>query len=256
MKTHNYSIALVTTLLLLFTGRAVAFTVTPMTMAASDLRKVRTYYHDHPELSVETNYKAFDDHQYSNLRESKNGLYAKNAKAYYTRIMQMEIIGFGNEIISVDHEDKQIILGDNDQPESSIFSQNLDSLLLFCTKVEYKDLGTNERRYIMDFSENEFSDYDKIEFDIDTKNFRYTRLVLYYRAAMNLTSDYEQEAKQPRLEVTYRNYKTALTNSAILQKDNYVLEVNEKTVPVGKLKGYRIVDQRKKTRLKEYKTKK
>src|SRR5687768_6617565 len=105
-------------------GYAGTYSITPLAMAASDLKKVRTYYDTHKEITVETNYMAFDEHEVSNLRESKNGLYIKSASAYYTKIMNMEIAAIGDEIISVDHEDKQIIIGDNEKIESTIFSNN------------------------------------------------------------------------------------------------------------------------------------
>lgn len=240
-------------LIISFNSSAFTYSVSPINAAANDLKKVREYYKNNPLLTVETNYMAFDEHDVSNLKESKNGFFAKNANSYYTKILNIETLSITDMIINIDHDDKRIVIGDNDAQQTNPFTENMDSLLLMCTSVDIKNVNATEKKYIMDFSENEYSEFDRIEFYIDIKNYRFNRIVLCFRAAMNLSNDYQGQEKKPRLEIGYKNYKTAVLNKNLLEKNNYIQEVNEKIVAVEKYKKYKIVDQRRKSRIKEFK---
>jgi len=234
--------------LCVITTKGTTYSLTPIKMASEDLKKVNAYYKANPLMTVETNYMAFDEHGPSNMRESKNGLYCRNADSYYTKILSIETLCTGNIIINVDHEDKLIVVADNKEKEMNPLNHNIDSLLLFCTDVNYKSINTAERIYTLDFSENDFSEYEKIDLVVDVKNYRYSKIILYYRAAMNLTNDYQGEEKPPRLEISYKNYRTAVLSKPLLEQSNYILVSSGKLMPANRFKKYQILDQRNKIR--------
>jgi hypothetical protein len=234
-------------------GSALTHSLSPLEIAVSDFKNVHKYYQNNPQLTVDTYYMAFDNHQSGNFREGKSGAYVKNATSYYTKILNLETLCIPEMVINVDHSERMIVIGDNDASPVGPFALNLDSLFYLCSSIECKNLNANERKYSLDLSDNEFSEYDKIEITLDIKNFRFTTLAFYYRAEMNLTNDYQGQEQQPRMEIAYKNYRTTVSNKLLLDKNAYILEAGGQVLSVGKYKSYKVLDQRKKNRIKGYK---
>ncbi|MBA3682862.1 MAG: hypothetical protein H0W73_17110 [Bacteroidetes bacterium] len=250
MKNYKLIIAFICFFAVAFGSSPICnYSISPLQMAAIDFKKVHNYYNTNPSISVDTYYMAFDDHNSVALREGKPGCYIKNKTDYYTKILNLETLCLSDMIINVDHEDKMIVIGDNQPDEVNPFFANIDSIFYLCSDVNYKNLATGERKYILDLSDTEYSEYDKVEVTLDIKNNRINKISFYYRMAMNLTGDYGAEGSQPRLEIAYKNYRTTIANKYLLEKTAYIQELNDKIMPANKFKAYKVLDQRKKTRI-------
>lgn len=229
---------------------AITYSLTPLQMAASDLKKIRNYYETHPTITVETSYKAYEDFESMDLKEAKNGLFVKNGNMSYLKTMNVEIITTDSDVLSVDHDDKRIFVSDVTNIGKTVFTNNLDTLLLFCESVEYKNTGQNERKYTLYFDKEGFSEYAKIDYYVDTRSYRFTRIVLYFSVGIDITNSSNNEPKKPRLEIIYTNYRESIADNALLRRSTYLLENRGKLEAVGKYRFFKVIDQRKKTYLK------
>lgn len=217
---------------------------------AADLKKVHTYYSANPNLSMDTYYLAFEEHNSTAPKEASYGSMVRTPTSYYTKMLRVETLNTKNMIIVVDNEEKSVVVGDQGKWVNEPMIIPVDSLLLICSDIEVLNNGPNERKYSLFFDDADFSEYDQIDFCIDTKNNRFTKLILYYNAAMNITGNYYGEDRQPRLEVQFKNYRTTIQNTGLLDQKNYVIESKGELTLAGRLKGYTLLDQRKKARLK------
>ncbi|MDI9342047.1 MAG: hypothetical protein QM534_15855 [Sediminibacterium sp.] len=223
---------------------------TALQQAAGDLRKVKAYYDTHPQMSMDTYYMAFDEHHTLAPKETSYGTYIRNGKWYYTRMLHVETFSSSDLVIVADHEEKQVVVADQTEEDNAFAMVPVDSLLQICSSVTtVKSQNPGEKGYSMNFEDGEYS---RIEFYIDAQYFRFTRIVLFYDMAINLSGDYYGVDKRPRLEVMYKNYKHALTQPDLLEKQRYVTQHKDGSIDLmGSYKGYALLDQRRQALLKK-----
>lgn len=224
-----------------------------LTQARADFKKANQVYENQKNFSMEMQYMVFSEYETQSALEAKSGKYVKFNKNTYTKIDDIETYDFNNVLVSLNHGDKLISVGDNDAIQLDPWQTNVDSLLTLCKEIKTEMVNANERKYILLFSEADHPEFTRVDIHIDTKNYRYTRLVLFYNIALNLKSDFYAEEKQPRLEISYRNFKPLTADPLIFRESLYVAEVNGKLKPAPKYYNYRITDLRKSTRIKKTK---
>lgn len=240
------------TVILFFTTAGLTFAGSDpvMKQALLDFKKVNETYAKTDNYSMDTYYMVFSEHETQSLLEAKNGKYIKYKNNTYTKIDDIEIVSINDIMISINKGDNLISVGDNKALEVNPFQANIDSLLTICSKIKVEQINPNEKRYSLLFDDSEIKEYDRIDISINTKDFRYTRVVLFYNMAINLRTDFYAEEKQPRLEITYKNFKTLNADPQIFQSSIYIIDDGKKIKPSAKYNKYRLSDLRNKTRIK------
>lgn len=247
-KRHNYILLLFAALFFMSAG------INPvMQQAAADLKKVNETYSKTESFSMDTYYMVFSEHETASMLEAKNGKYIKYKNNNYTKIDDIEVVSINEMMISINKSDKLISVGDNPLKEVNPLTANLDSLLTICTSVKVEQVNANEKKYSLRFDDSDIKEYDRIDISINTVDYRYTRIVLFYNMAINLKTDFYAEEKQPRLEIMYKNYKVLTADPLIFQQSLYIHANGDKLTPASKYYNYRLSDLRNKTRIKKAK---
>jgi hypothetical protein len=219
--------------------------------AQTDFKKANAYYDQNRNLSMDTYYMVFSEHDSQSLLEGKNGKFMTYNGNGYTLIDDIEIYRLKDKIISINKEDKLISVGDNNIEPLSPLQTDVDSLLTLCSRIEVEQVNPNEKKYKLYFSDDDVPEFTRVDVHIDTRNYRYTRLVLYYAMAINLKADFYAEEKQPRLEIYYKNVRVLAADPMIFNQSLYITDSNGKLGPAAKYASYKVSDLRNQTRIKK-----
>jgi hypothetical protein len=224
-----------------------------LSMAKADFKKANDYYAKTPNLSMDTYYMVFSEHDSQSLLEGKSGKYIKYGNNLYTKIDDIETLNINDKIISINQENKLISVGDNRIVEVNPILTNVDSILTMCNDIKMVSINANEKKYEFYFNDSDGSEFSRIDIQIDTKNSRYTKVVLFYQMSINLKADFYAEEKQPRLEVQYKNFKILTAEPLLFDQSLYLVNDNGKLKPAPKYYNYKVSDLRNQTRIKKAK---
>lgn len=222
-----------------------------LTEAKNDFKKTNEAYEKTPNISMDTYYSVYSEHDSQSLLEGKNGKYIRYNKNMFVRIDDIETYAINDKIISINHQEKMISVGDNKQIIIDPILTNVDSLLSLCRDIKMERINASEKKYQLYFNEADGGEFSRVDVHIDTKNYRYVRLVLFYTIEINLKSDFYADEKQPRMEVVYKNFKTLNTEPLAFNPALYITENKGKLSPSGKYANYKVSDLRNKTRIKK-----
>lgn len=226
---------------------------TPVEKARVDFKKVNDLYVTTMSYSLDIQYAVFDSHSGGNLVEQKSGKYVKHQDMSYSKILDIETVVNPKRTVVVNHEDRFIVITDTKKISLSPLQTNTDSLLKWCSSIKVQDLGTTERRYTLNFSEEEDPEFSKIELSISLVNYSIKKMVLYYNQEMPLTeNDYYAKEKKPRLEITYKTFVSMPTvNASLFEESTYVSEINKVYKGKGKCSAYEVINQLQSVRFKK-----
>ncbi|MDX2172813.1 MAG: hypothetical protein SFY56_06815 [Bacteroidota bacterium] len=239
--------------LIVLTSLVRAITNPILIQAQADFKKVNASYAKLESYSIDTYYTVYTEHNTQERLESKNGKYVKYKSNSYTMVDDIQTYTINDKIISINKGDKLISVGDNTPSDTDPLGTNSDSLLTMCSDIKVETINAHEKKYTLLFDNAENSEYNKVEISINTLENRYTKLVLFYNMEINLKSDFYADAKQPRLEIMYKNFKLLTADPQIFNDALYIVNDNEKLKPAPKYYNYRLVDLRNKTRIKKNK---
>jgi hypothetical protein len=229
---------------------ALAGTNPTLTAAQSDFKKVNQSYVNTPNMSMNTYYRVYSEHDSQSLLEGKSGKYIKYGKNTYTKIDDIEMLAMGDKLISINKDSKLISVGDNKELVLEPMQNNMDSLLRICSEIKVEQINANEKSYQLYFNPSDVTEFSRVDVHIDTQNYRYLKLVLYYAMQINLKSDFYAEEKQPRMEITYSNFTILKTQPALFNEALYISYNKNKLMPGAGYGNYNVSDLRNKTRIK------
>lgn len=221
---------------------------TPIEKAKADFKKMNSVYDLTPTFSLDIQYCVFDNHVNGNLVENKSGKYFKVNNQSYTKLLNIETIVNAKNTIVVNHEDKVIVITDTKKIELSPIQTNMDTLLKLCKSIRAVDLGVTERHYILEFDDDEYSEFSQIDIYINLTNYSIKKLVLFYNQTLPLDqNDYYAEEKKPRLEITYKTFKKiANVTPAITElfnEPNYLIVFGDSYKCSNKYSNYKVINQ-------------
>ncbi len=231
-------------------GITLAGTDPVLQAAQADFKRTNLAYEKTPNLSMDTQYMVFGDQTSDELMEAKNGKYIKFENQVYTLVDDIETYTIKDKIISINQENRLISVGDHRASAADLMPMNVDSLLTLCEKIEVEQINATEKKYKLFFSPGDLPEFNRVDIHIDTKNYRFTRLVLFYAMEINLKSDFYAEEKRPRLEIVYKNFKTLSAEPLIFNEALYIVENQGKLKPAPKYYNYKVMDLRNQTRIK------
>ena len=175
--------------------------------AADDFLKINRAYEKHVTLSMDLVYNYYPDHTTGKISETEAGHIDRDGAQIHYTLSDAETVQNDKYYTSVDHENKLIVVSERYKPSRTrLMEVNIDSMLSFCSKVEYAEAGGGQKKYTLSFSSYT---YDEIEIVFDAESYLIGKLVLYYHDPVK--TDEEDEtgtAYAPRIEILYQNIKT------------------------------------------------
>jgi hypothetical protein len=190
-------------LLLLFFGTSVSAQT-----AAAEFRLVNEAYAKAKTLSMDVQYKLYANYTTASAYESSQGKFIRQNDKYYSSLLGITTIQNDNYKISIQDESKTIIVTNPlDQGRAPSLPQ-LDTVLKRCSSTEIQSLEQGKKRYVLNFEKMAFSEFDRMEIEIDASHF-VTKLVLFYRDAVSLDeTNTVLKKEKPRLEISYSSINT------------------------------------------------
>lgn len=234
--------------LLLLAARLSAGNEPILAAAREDFKKTNAAYSKLTGLSMDTYYAVYSDYQAQNMIEGKNGRYIKFNNLIYTKIDNIETYMMNDKIITINPDNRLIMVGDNKPLQLSPLETDSDSLLAQCSNIELEETNENEKTYKLYFDDT-YSEFSRIEISINLRDLRYKKIVMYYNAPVNLKQDFYGDAQQPRLEITYNNCKELNSLPPLFNEALYIVNNQGKLKPAPKYYNFRVSDLRNQTRL-------
>lgn len=176
-----------------------------------DLEKIKEVYKTADSYQLDMKYSLFKDYQ-SNIEEEgfRMNIF-KDGNYYYCKRNAGEMLVNDAYTLVLDHSNKVLLIdqyrGAAKQSDELSNEMGIDSLLQLIAKelkngkapevsIEQKQIGEQERQYILHYPEGEYTD---VKMNYDASTFMIKKLILYYREKIEIRED---EAA-PRVEITY-----------------------------------------------------
>ena len=213
--------------------------------ASADFYRINKAYQASENLLVVMKINAYRSWADKVSYEQKNCTIKKNGPQKYTNIEQAITIANKNYSLTVDHEQKKILLlpariTETPFSDREILMPKLDSVLLkVCKKVEFNKEADGNHSYQFTM---EAGDYEKMKIVFSPKTYLLQRITFYYRDAQQFDG-YGPEQK-PRLEIQYT--KTEFPKSmdeSDFTYANYLVKQGNKLVCRPQYKSYQLINQ-------------
>lgn len=213
--------------------------------ASADFYRINKAYQASDKLLVVMKINAYRSWTDKVSYEQKNCTIKKSGPQKYTNMEQAITIANTNYSLTVDHEQKKILLlpariTETPFSDREMLIPKLDSVLLkVCKKVEFsKEADGNYcYQFIM-----ERGDYEKMKIVFSPKTYLLQRITFYYREAQQFDG-YGPEQK-PRLEIQYSKTEFPKDiNEADFTYADYLVKQGSKLVCRPQYKSYQLINQ-------------
>ena len=203
------------------------------------LKKAEKYYAAENEYSYITAYKFFESEKSNISIENKQGAILRLNNVNYQKMDFTETFNFGNQAMVIDNKSKTVYITKN-VPKESVFS-----FASYLKNFPKKKIILHPDYWIceMAISKNALSQYYKIRFYIDKKDFSLYKQVFYISGNQEIESKGKKiNLVNPRLEIILRK-KTpnSLEDRMRIKKDNYFTLNKGKIVVSNKYKNYKVI---------------
>ena len=199
----------------------------------TDLRKMHETYNSLDSWSMEIKVKAFKD-----IREEgklfTSGKTMKKGDKIYKIMEKQEMVVNGEEMLIIDHKDREIILGNSgvNINEAKSFDFSLDSMLAYGAEVDFIGINNGIKTYSITVPD---ASIGKMVLSID-KQYMLRKLVYFYEVQPGWDNAFE------KVESEYINKSLTVADETYFDFENYILTKNKfNPQPVSKYKNYRVV---------------
>jgi hypothetical protein len=184
---------------------------------ASAFREVNVAYAKASTMSMQVQYNLFTDYTGTIPFESSAGKFIKQGNNYYSSLLGVTTIQNNKLKLSVSENEKTIIVSSPVTAEKAPSLPLIDSMLARCSSSEVKLMENGDKNYILHFEKSAFSEFDRIEIEINADHF-VSRLRLFYRQAITLDETNSSLKKdKPRLEISY----SSITTNPVIAADQF-----------------------------------
>jgi hypothetical protein len=191
-------------------------------VAKDDFRKIDLAYKSSASLSMNVNYTAYADYSATAPLEVQKGEVKVQGSQSYHKIGPIEIIQNNNYTLTIDNEEKKIImLGKIKAAEKKKpLEIDLEKLLGFADEIKYSEPFKGKGSYELSFASQEYS---KVIVIFSRKTFFIEKIILYYLNPEDLSGEGEESAQQPRMEIDYLNVQVnASIPSSVFTYEKYL----------------------------------
>lgn len=212
---------------------------------ASAFQQVNATYAKTPNISMQVQYSLFTNYVSTVPFENSIGFFVKEKGNYYSKLLGITTIQNSRYKLSVNENEKVIIVSNPAESEKAPSLPMIDSMLVRCSSKEVVDLDNGTKRYILHFEKTVFSEFDRIDIEINAAHF-VSKLVLFYREAVNLDeSNTELKKEKPRLEISYSSINTQPVISQEQFSEKHYINVNGKQIVLNSsFSNYRLLNHK------------
>ncbi len=216
---------------------------------SADIKKCNTAFEKAPSLNVEITYLAYKNYSDKTPVETYTGSMKTKGQQSFSKIMGQETITNTKLSVSVNTEEKLIVITKPQQALNPFRMIPADSLLKICSAVKLSEETADTRTYELAFG-NTAIELEKLSISFNLKTGLVTRMIMYYREPVTFEEDADEEyfpdtpKEKPRVEIQYKNtvMAQALADSEFSEK-KIISRVNKKYQGIGSYKGYQVIDQ-------------
>ena len=217
----------------------------------ADIKKSKAAYAVSDAITMDMMYKVYKNYTDKTPESSYPGFVKRKGKLFYNKMLNSETLNSNNISLSINSEDKLLIVAAAQNNKSALFNLPADTLLNLCKEVKLLSNANGSKTYEIVFGDLNI-ELEKLRISFDTKTWFMTQLVMYYKEPVtfdeNANAEYfpDTPKEKPRVEINYTNTQLnpALTDADFSEK-KFISLVNNKYQGVGAFKGYRIIDQSK-----------
>lgn len=213
--------------------------------ASADFYRINKAYQASGNLLVTMKINAYRSWSDKVSYEQKNCTIKKSKGQKYMNIEQAVSILNANYSLTIDHEQRKILLlparvTDNPYSEQEMLMPKLDSVLLkLCKKVEFNKEADGNYSYQFLFERGE---YEKLKIVFSPRSYLLQKITFYYREAQQFDG-YGPEQK-PRMEIQYTKTEFPKTmNESDFTYANYLVKEGSKLVCRSPYKTYELINQ-------------
>lgn len=210
--------------------------------AAEDLKSINKAYSQAQVMIFDMTYKVYPDYYSTRPVEEMKGTYKKKDQNYIWETEGQSIIQNGKYFISIDKENKSILVSSPTENSAPFLSLPMDSLLTYCSKSGSVDMGDGKKRISMVFKES-IDNVARLEIVKGKDHFIQSILIFYEGFQDDERSPVVKET--PRLEIKFENRRQEETIGAgIFSEKPYFYLNGKKIVCQEAFAEYSIIDQR------------
>lgn len=214
---------------------------------AADFRTVNETYLQTPRLSMKVSYTLFPSYTSTAAFETDKGVYYKDGINSYSELLGIVSLTNSSLSMTLDSNEQTIVV--TDAPSKAARNPSLvdlDSLLKVCSSMDSKDAGGGIRYYKLRFDGRAFFEYNAIDVYVNSTTHFLERIILYYRAEMDLDESDSNLAKdRPRLEIRYTDISTSPVFSAEqFSEKKFIRAAGKKITCAAAYNGYRLINHK------------
>ena len=211
--------------------------------AAQDFKKINNVYKEHKLLSMDIEYIYYQDEKSKEATEIKKGYFKKNEENVISILMGVTTIQNGRYMLTIDDENKVIVVSKPKIEFNSPMITSIDSILKLCSSVNYLEPAKNEKAYQLNFKKNK-GNYKAITIVYQSDNYFLKEMVFsFHEPVLTDVNDEASIKKIPKLVIKYSNIDTKtnvpLTSFSELK---YFNKTKGNFIGVGKYKEYKFIN--------------
>ena len=205
------------------------------------LKKATETYSNKEYINYSTTYNLYVDYKAKKVYEHYFGIVQKDKNVNYFKVKNTEFIVFKKYSVKINHDQKAMIIGDNNKQ----IQQSPMSLLGYLKGFKYKLINTNLDTYDIELvPANKISQLmlGKVILSIKKSDFSLVKQTVFYIEKME-SKDEKGKIVQtiPRLEIVFKKrISSEAQDNLVLKQENYFTEINNKIVVSKKLSKYKL----------------
>lgn len=215
--------------------------------ASKDFVLINEAYAKAKSVSMQVNYTLFKSWSSNDILQKQTGeMKWKGPNQLYTRIGESETFRFSDYLMSVNHENKRVMLmavvGNDNNSQSKTSFGKIDTLLKFCKTVDYSKEPDGNAAYTLTFDKK--YELGKVKITFNTKTWFITQLIFFYNLPLQMPEGAETVEYITRLQIDYTNISTrAAISDTELSYNKYILMKNNKPELRKEFSAYTFSDQ-------------
>ncbi len=199
---------------------------------------LRNFYKSKPYIYHELSYRLYQDMTATTPSSIESGLYIKKGESQYSLLSSLESLTTKAYTLSVDNEDKIIMISNHVAIPPSGPMVSLDHWIDPKSTLSVKSISDRWNALLIVMPEGEV---EEAIITYDLKTFQPVKIVLNYRRSIQLTSDENSPNVQPRLEIEYVKTSFEEQEAERLVMSTYVYGSGDHWRLTSRYNGYELI---------------
>ena len=214
-------------------------------IAKEDFKKVNDAYRNTMNLSMDVTYKLYESYKSTTPKDILTGSFKKQDNNILSNLLKIETMQNTKYKIIVDAANKILVVADPQHYMNNAITVDIDSVLAFCSSVDYRETGQKLKVYKLNF-DNIFFEYNSIEIFINKYTYFLDKLTLYFRDAVSIDkNDPDSPKEKPRLEIAYSSVNKDPKFGKNLFSEKKYIDINDGKFTCSALyKNYQLINQK------------